>query len=216
MDEDFPLTPSPRRAPTLSRVTRGRKPCPDRIILYAPPGWGKTTWAAYLRRALVVTTPGEDRIHKLIEQGLVPPVDVLDDTAESWADVNDVTDELLTGPHNYETVVYDTGNGLERLAHEAVCQEQFDGNWGEHGFGGFGRGEKVSTNSLWVPFLAKLERLRQRRRVRVVLLAHVGVVSVKNPEGLDYDKIGPAFSKPAWAFTARWADMVLYGTFDTQ
>jgi hypothetical protein len=41
-------------------------------------------------------------------------------------------------------------------------------------------------------------------------------VSVRNPEGGDYDKIGPSLSKPTWGYTAKWADMVLYGALDLQ
>lgn len=205
---------SEHQRPSLASVVTRSTALPDRIALYGPPGWGKTSFAARLPKPIMLMTPGEDRLIKLIEQGLVPETPHFPDLAQSWDDVQFALRELLTQPHDYRTFILDTGRGVERFAHEVVCQDDFKGDWGEYGFQSFGKGEKIAADRLWVPFLAQLDRLRSERKMRVVLLFHAGILSVKNPEGADYDKILPDLSKRAWSYTSRWADMILCGAFD--
>ena len=204
------------RRPSLARVVTSSPVLPDRIILYAPPGWGKTSFAAFLPKPIFLMTPGEDRLKKLIEQKLVPPTAHFPDLAETWADVYNVIAELMNQDHDFKTFVLDTGNGVERLGHEQVCETEFSNDWGENGFNAFGRGEKIAANKLWVPFLSQLDRLRAARGMRIVLVCHAGARSTKNPDGPDYDKIEPALTRSAWAATSKWADMILYGAFDVQ
>lgn len=206
---------APRR-PSLSRVVSQGKALPDRIILFAPPGWGKTSFATGFPKPIFLMTPGEDRLIKLIEQRLVPPTPHFPDLAEQWSHVCDVVADLTRDDHPHHSLIIDTGNGTERLAHEDICDREFSSDWGEQGFNAFGRGEKISTNKLWIPFLAQLDQLRAARAMRIVLLCHTGTRSTKNPDGPDYDKIEPALSRTAWAATSKWADMILYGAFEVQ
>jgi hypothetical protein len=209
------IATAPRR-PSLACIVTSSPVSPDRIVLYAPPGWGKTSFAAYLPRPIFLMTPGEDRLKKLIEQQLVPPTAHFPDLAETWADVCGAVAELTREDHDFKTLVLDTGNGVERLAHEQVCESEFSNDWGEQGFNAFARGEKISTNKLWIPFLAQLDQLRKQRGMRIVLVCHTGTRSTKNPDGPDYDKVEPALTRLAWAATSKWADMILYGAFDIQ
>jgi len=204
------MMPAPT-GPCLSRVTnRGQSP-PDRIVIYGPPGWGKTSFAAHMPKAIFLMTPGEDRIKKLIEQQLVPPVDYFEDTADSWDEVTAAVKQLLDQQHSFQTLVIDTGNGAEALAQRHVCESEFAGDWGEGGYNSFGRGEKITANRLWSPFVALLDRLREERKMRIVLCCHAGIRTVKNPEGADYDRIEPALSRLGWGLTSKWADMILCG-----
>ncbi len=200
--------------PTLARVKTRSATLPDRIVIYGPPGWGKTSLAARMPGAIFLMTPGEDRLKKLIEQGLAPETAHFPDLAETWSDITGAVAELTTQPHDYSTFVLDTGNGAEKLAQADVCNVNFGGDWTESGFNGFGRGEKITVNRLWIPFLALLDRLREKRKMRIVLCCHATIRSTKNPEGHDYDKIEPALSKPAWVETAKWADMILCGALE--
>lgn len=199
---------------TLSKVVTRSKTLPDRIVMFGQPGWGKTSLCAGMPRPIFLMTPGEDRLKKLIEQGLVPPTAHFEEVAQEWQDVMAAVRELHRQQHDYQTFVIDTGNGAERLAQEDVCETQFGGDWGEGGFNAFARGEKITVNKLWVPFLSELDRLRQDRKMRIVLACHSIIRSTKNPEGQDYDKIEPGLSKLGWAFTAKWADMILCGSLD--
>ena len=151
------MTPATRQRPTLASVVSDGPVLPDRIVLYADPGWGKTSFAARLPKPIFLMTPGEDRLKKLIEQGLIPKTPHFPFTAESWDDVVFAVDELIRGQHDYRTFVLDTGNGAERLGQEQVCREDFENNWGEHGFQNFSKGEWITANRHWYPLLQQLE-----------------------------------------------------------
>ncbi len=164
--------------------------------------------------AVQLTTRGEDGLQKLIEAGQLPETHHFADQALSWADVLTAVQGLTDQQHSFKTFVLDTANGAERLAHETACLDQFADDWGEGGFNAFGRGEKISANKHWLPFLAALDRLRQERRLRIVLTAHTIIRTFTPPDGPPYDRIEPALSKLAWSATSKWADMILYGSWD--
>lgn len=209
------MTIATRQRPTLASVVSKGVSLPDRIVLYADPGWGKSSFAARLPKPVFLTTPGENRLDKLIEQGLIPETPHFPDEAQSWDEVTAAIDELIRGQHDYRTFVLDTGNGAERLAQEQVCQADYNGDWGEHGFQSFSKGEKITANRLWFPLLQHLDDLRGKRKMRVVILCHTAIRSTKNPDGLDFDKIVPSLSKPSWEYTSKWADMILRGSFES-
>jgi len=201
--------------PTLSRVKTQSKTLPDRIVIHTPPGWGKTSLAAHMPKAVFLMSPGEDRLKKLIEQGLVPPTPHFEDLDMTWDHVLGAVRELLNQEHDHQTLVIDTVNGLEPLAQADVCREEFHGEWGDKGFALFNRGERLTVQRLWLPFLRLLDELREARRMRIVFLCHTTIRTAKNTQGADYERDEPGLSRPAWAETAKWADMVLRGAFDT-
>lgn len=200
---------------SLQSVVTESRPLPDRIVVYADPGWGKTTFAARMPKPIILMTPGEDRLAQLIAQGLVPPTPHFPETAQTWDDIVAAVDELIRSPHDFRTFVLDTANGSERLAQESVCDADYGGNWGESGFASFAKGERITADRHWFPFLQQLDDLRAKRRMRIVLLCHAVVRPTKNPDGPDYDKILPSMSKPSWSYTAKWADMILRGALES-
>lgn len=216
----LPVKPRPPSAngtgagPSLARVTSRSKPLPDRIILYADAKWGKTSFAAMFPKPIFLTTRGEDGLQKLIESGQLPDTPHFEDQARTWVEVQNAVNELIVQDHDFGTFVLDAANGAEALAHEAICEEDFHGDWSERGFNSFGSGEKITTRKLWRPFLTLLDRLREAKRMRILLVCHADARTKKNPGGLDYQKIQPALSNSAWKLTGKWADMILYGDFD--
>lgn len=186
----------------IQGIVRGQKK-PPRIVLYAPPKWGKSTSGAESENPVFVTT--EDGVDNL-------PVDQFK-PAKEWLELLENLKKLLGS--DYKTIVLDTLNGASELAAQHVCKTQFGGNWtpkrGQEGFLSWAAGWK-STSEEMRSLLVILDSLRDEGKT-ILLLAHTGMQSVKTPES-DYSKFTPDIDKYVWARFSKWADIILRGEFE--
>jgi hypothetical protein len=111
-------------------------------------------------------------------------------------------------------LVVDTLNGLERLCHEYVCKRDFGGRWGKDGFLAYMQGYEMALAD-WKLMLAGLDRLRNERKMGVILLGHSRVATYKNPEGADYDRYVCDVHTKTWSLTHKWADLVIFTNYET-
>jgi hypothetical protein len=185
---------------------------PNRYILHAVEGWGKTSWGAKTPSPIVIQTKGETGLETLIDAGRLPAVPHFPE-AQTWDEVLGYIEALRSQEHGYKTLVMDTFNGAERLMHEAVCHRDFNDEWGDKGFMGYMRGYEVSLAD-WRQFLSLLDALRQEKRMGIVGLVHTKVKTFKNPEGPDYDRYAPDMHDKTWSLSHKWSDCVLFGNFE--
>jgi hypothetical protein len=201
------------KRPSLSTVTGKGSGLPNRYILHGVEGWGKTTFGAKFPSPIFIQTRQETGLDTLIDAGRLPDIPHFPGEAGSWSELLGMIDALIEDEHSYRTFVLDTLNGAERLCHEAVCDREFDGIWGDKGFGGYQRGFEVSLSD-WRVFLGKLDRLRNERKMTIILLCHTKVATFKNPEGPDYDRYQPDCNAKTWGLTHKWSDVVLFGNYE--
>lgn len=184
----------------LSRVQRGRRSNPPRIVVHGTPGIGKSTFAAAAPRPIFIQT----------EDGL----DEIDCTrfpmAVSFSEVVSSLRELVSEEHDFETVVIDSLDWLERLIHDDVCAEYGVKNI-EKADGGYTRGYKHALDR-WREIIQHLDHLRNRRGMIVILLAHSKVERFEDPEASPYDRYVPRLHKHAIDLVSEWADAVLFAT----
>lgn len=205
-------TPGKVRFGKASVTTAG-----DRIVLNAVEGWGKTTAAAYAPKPIILMARGETGYSTLRKYNRVPDVDTVTDddgnaaAIESWSSTLQAVDALAGS--TYQTVALDALGGFERLCHEHVCVRDYKGDWGDKGFGSFQKGYDSSVTD-WNILLAKLDALRDAGKT-ILLLSHSQVKTHKNPMGPDYDRFVADCHAKTWAATCRWADLVLFGTFNS-
>lgn len=197
----------------LAEIRTEVKPRPTAMVFYGAPGIGKTSFAAHAPGAVFLTDDKEDGITTLKNANLVPNVPQLP-PAKSWADVMGMLDALATGEHNHKCIVVDALGGIERLCHEEVCRRDYNGEWGDRGFGSYQKGFDTSLADIRL-LINALDRLRNERSMSVILLGHARVATFKNPEGPDYDRYSVDVHSKTWALLNRWADMVLFGNFVT-
>jgi len=157
-------------------------------------------------------SPGETGLHTLIDAGLLSDVPNLE--VHDWESVLGIVDELTTKETPYQTLVVDVIDGIEKLACQHVCDTDYQGDWSERGFMGYQRGYSAMAAGPWRGLLASLDKLREVRRMAIILLAHTGVGNFANPNGADYSRFLPDMHKSAWQLTYGWADIVLFGDRD--
>lgn len=184
----------------------------NKIILGAVEGWGKTSFGCYFPKPLFITTPGENGLNTLMQSGRVPKTPYFP-THSSYDEIYSDVLALLNEPHDYKTIVTDTGNGLAEMVNQYAVDIDCDGKL--ETFLAYGRGTKFATKH-WKRLLDLYDRLTIERDMTVLMLFHVAPSTFQNPMGQDYDRYtGAVDAKHVWPMIKGWGDMVLFGTFDT-
>lgn len=183
----------------------------DKIVFYAVEGFGKTTIGAHAPDPFIIKGPRENGYDVLLKYERVPNVPSRDVT--TWPELRAVTQKLAKGDTGRKWIVVDSASVMEAMCRQYVCDTVFSGDWGEHGFASYGKGEdRVAVE--WMNWLSDLERAIDRG-MSVMLLCHTTVKSVKNPEGADYDAFQPDLRDKTKAPTNRWGNAILFGRFVT-
>lgn len=184
----------------LRKIVRGRKLKPPRLKCYGNNGIGKSTFASRAPKPIFIQT----------EDGL----DTIDcdrfPLATTYGDVVTALRELQTEKHEYETIVIDSLDWLERLIWDKLC-EQYGVNSIEKVDGGFGRGYMHAMTS-WREIIDQLTALRDQRNMIVLLIAHSKIERFEDPESSAYDRYSPRLHKHAAALVCEWVDAVLFAT----
>lgn len=191
---------------SLSKVVSGRIVKPMRLLVYGLEGVGKSTFAACAPNPIFLGA--EDGTSELDVKRFPQP--------DSVADIAEAIAELTTAEHDYKTLVIDTLDWAEPLVWRQVCiacakpgrpplrsiEEM-----------GYGKGY-VEAGGFWRQMIAGLERLREARKMDVILLAHSWIKSFKNPGGEDFDRFEMRLHKSAAATWREWCDAVMFADHD--
>lgn len=182
----------------------------SRTVLVAVPGYGKTSIGAFAESPVMILTPNELGYLTLFRRGLVPSVPAM--MPRTWSELLACIETVARDPGDRKTLVLDALAGAEALLSSQVCQEHFNGDWGERGFAAFGRGAKIVMRE-WPAILPRLTACA-RKGVDVLLLGHSKIRTFKDPIGPDYDRYEIDMgTDDAWSRTRMWADAVMYGLF---
>jgi AAA domain len=187
---------------TLVSVQKGQIIEPPRILLYSVEGIGKTTWASHAPNPIFIfTEKGRGRLS-------------LDSfpLAQSWGDVTAAFRSLASEEHDYETVVIDTVDWLEKLIWEQTCT---DGGKDSIEDFGYGKGY-VQALKYWGQFLDALNELHEARGMATILLGHAMVKTFNNPDGDNYDQYQLAMHQKAAAMLKEWVDVVLFANYEVK
>jgi len=185
---------------TLAKIHRGRQTMPPRVLLYGTEGIGKSTFGAQAPRPVFI--PTEDGLDE-IDTDKFP-------LAPSYEQVVAALADLRSEQHDYETVVIDSLDWLERLAFDKLCAEHNVASI-EQVAGGYSKGYTLALN-LWREIIAHLGALRSQRGMVVLLIAHSKVERLEDPESSPYDRYSPRLHKHAAALVSEWCDAVLFAT----
>lgn len=188
----------------LGAVTKGRVERPMRLLVYGTEGVGKTLFAANAPSPIFI--PTEDGTDSFDVPRFPRP--------QSWAELLDAVDELLNSPHEYKTVVIDTLDAAEPMCWQHIVDNARSPKIKSVEDFGFGKGY-VAALDAWRVLLSRLELLRARREMHVLLIAHSWIKPFKNPEDEDYDRYELKLHTKAGGLIKEWADAVLFARFET-
>jgi hypothetical protein len=184
----------------LKRIKRGSGNLPNRILVAGPEGIGKSTLASKAPNPIFICA--EEGLTGLDHVQRFPP--------SSLEELNSFLDALIVDAQGFHTLVIDTTDWLERFLATCVCQRD---NVRDIEAYGFGKGYVVLENEL-VAILHKLDLLREKQKMGVVLLAHVTIRTFNDPRGESWDRYEMKGHKRFTGILREWPDACLFAVFD--
>lgn len=173
----------------------------SRIVVYGPPGVGKSTFACGAPGVLALDY--EDGLAEIGPDRVKGPA--------TWTHSLTMIQDAVQS--SYKTLVIDTVDKLEEQATTFVCRRGVKGK-AMTDLGAFGYGDGYTALvTEWRTLLSHLEAARGRG-IDVVLVAHIQAKSFEDPAIGNYNKWIAQLSKQSWGATHRWADAVLFATYE--
>lgn len=185
---------------SLDSLQRGVVIEPPRVVLYGPNKIGKTTFAAQAPNPVFILT--EDGIGKLD----VPRFPI----AQSYDDVIGAIEALAETDHDFETVVLDSADWLEKLIFKKAAQSFGKENIAEVGYG---KGYEWAQQ-LWHDLCDGFDYLRRARGMAVIILSHSLIKSYSAPGQEAYDRFRLDLHDKSASVLQDWADAILFASYD--
>lgn len=172
---------------------------PPAIVVYGEPGIGKSTFASTATKPIMLD----------LERGS-SYIDVPKVTPSNLTEVNGWLDSILTGKHEYKTLVIDTLDWLESFIHKQVCKETGAQDILDKRNEGtaYGRGHVQALN-LFLSIREKIGNIREQRDMAIIILAHTQSKRMDDPIDGAYDKHVLKVHDKIGAAVVEWADAVL-------
>jgi hypothetical protein len=188
-------------------IEKGKTPRPQRVVIYAPEGLGKSTLASQLPSPIFLDF--EDGTAQLDVDRVKP---------ENLAEAVGFLDSLCKDARGYKTVVIDTIDWMEEaMVRDVVASAENAAVKSIEDFG-YGKGY-VHLSERMQRILACFDRCIAAG-LHVVLLAHTSVVKFDDPAVVNpYDRFELKLykdrkGKGSAALVKEWCDALLLGRFD--
>ncbi|PTY03313.1 hypothetical protein DB346_05385 [Verrucomicrobia bacterium LW23] len=182
-------------------ITRGVKHgAPQRIVIYAPQGFGKTTLATWFPSPVIIDA--EDGSGQL---------DVARVEVKCWLDIERGIAEAIAA-REFRTLVLDTIDWVEARLIKHILAEENVTALAKIGKG-YGEGYGVLSDKMTSFLTVTLQKARDAG-MHVVLLAHTHPKPYSPPGQLAYDRHALKLSKHSSSIVQEWADAVLFGDWD--
>lgn len=202
---------------TLEKVIKNEPMKPPRILLYAPPKVGKSYFAAHIPNHIFMDIEeGLDGVrNSMAKEGKEV---VSSGKIKNTSDAVDVLKALYEEEHDYEALIVDTADWLEKLICNEVAQ-QHDKDVVEDI--PYGRGYSLVVDR-WSDFLKYFDLLRSEKNMMIVLLSHADVKKFTPPLGDEFDMYMPKLygkkdkSKTSLALLQEFSDIIMFADFKVE
>jgi len=119
---------------------------------------------------------------------------------------------LYEEEHQYQTLVVDSLDWLERIVHAHTCKtKKID----DIAVLDFGRGY-VAALGFMEQIINKLEKLRSKKKMNVILISHAAQVTVGNPGEDERVKWDLQLHKKTIAKFYQWSDLCLFANYEVR
>ncbi len=186
------------------KLSKGKKNCPLKVVVYGPEGIGKSTFASRFPDPLFIDTEGSTKHMDVLR---VDPAPI------TWVELMDTVRQLATPQYRdgYGTLVLDTADWAEQMCARHLCAKA-----NVDGIEGFGYGKGYTY--LMEEFGKLLNLLEDVVNAghNVVVTAHAALRKVEQPDEIgNYDRWEMKLQKKTAPMVKEWADMVLFANYKT-
>jgi len=184
----------------LSKIKPTRSDMPPRTVIYGPHKIGKSTFASQAPAPIFLQT--EDGLGA-IDTSAFP-------LCQSWGALLECVTSLYQEDHKYKTVVLDSADWAEKLAHQQVCETEKVKSLEKIGYG---KGYAFAAD-LFAELLSGFDALR-KKGMGVVVLAHAEIKRFDDPLADAYDRYQIKLHKTVSKTIQEWADVISFAQLAT-
>ena len=187
---------------SLTDLNKKREVKPPRLLIYGPPGLGKTTLACEFPNAVLLDV--EDGRPNDIPEEIVPSFGA--DKLTSFDAVMEALASLYTEEHDFRTLITDTLDRFEPLVWAKACAAN---NWPSIESPGYGKGY-VEADRFWREYIDGLNALRRDRGMTIIQAAHSDISRFDDPQSASYSRFDIRLHKRALALLQDEVDAILF------
>lgn len=188
----------------LDNLISGKEMKAPKVLIYGPPGVGKSTFASTCKDPLFLDF--ENRLNHLdvTKTEMITKFEVLEEIMpELRTEFKDDKDR------EFQTLIIDTVDRMIDVIHEYICKTTGakhidDARVKELEFG---KG-RVWTREIVKGLLTQLTELNEKKNVTVVLVGHSTIERYENPMTESYDRYALALNSKTAAYFYNWADII--------
>ncbi|MCP4553638.1 MAG: ATP-binding protein, partial [Bacteroidetes bacterium] len=176
---------------------------PQKIIIYAVPGIGKTTFASTFKDPILIRT--EDGAGNI-------DIDTFPTMPKNYTALIDMLKVLYSEEHSYKTLVIDSLDWCEPIVWAETCRIH-----GEQSIESFGYGKGYThADELWRKLTNALDHIGTKKNMDIVLISHSEIKRYEAPDSDPYDRYQIKLHKKASRLWREWADIVLFCNYKIQ